>query len=250
MFGYDKRGELASRDIVSRAIDSEIKSGEDESVFLDCTHLDIEEFKRHFPSIYQTCLERDIDIAKDWIPVVPAAHYLCGGVVVDMDGRTSIDNLFACGECSHTGLHGANRLASNSLLEALVFADRIFNFHSKNPPSRTTKRIPEWDDRGTVLLKNSKILQQKTIELQMLMRKYAGVVRNTEDLKEASSHLGKLYRETDVLYQNHKLNTELSELRNMVNVSYLIIEQSLKRQENRGGYYNKNYSKNILNQTL
>src|SRR5690554_3482124 len=169
MFGYDKRGELASRDIVSRAIDSEIKSGEDESVFLDCTHLDIEEFKRHFPSIYQTCLERDIDIAKDWIPVVPAAHYLCGGVVVDMDGRTSIDNLFACGECSHTGLHGANRLASNSLLEALVFADRIFNFHSKNPPSRTTKRIPEWDDRGTVLLKNSKILQQKTIELQMLM---------------------------------------------------------------------------------
>lgn len=250
MFGYDKRGELASRDIVSRTIDSEIKSGEDESMFLDCTHLDIEEFKRHFPSIYQTCLERDIDIAKDWIPVVPAAHYLCGGVVVDMDGRTSIDNLFACGECSHTGLHGANRLASNSLLEALVFADRIFNFHSKNPPSRTTKRIPEWDDRGTVLLKNSKILQQKTIELQMLMRKYAGVVRNTEDLKGASSHLGKLYQETEVLYQNHKLNTELSELRNMVNVSYLIIEQSLKRQENRGGYYNKNYSKNILNQTL
>ena len=250
MFEYDERGELASRDIVSRAIDFEMKNSGDESVYLDCTHLDIKEFKLHFPGIYKTCLERNINIVKDWIPVVPAAHYLCGGVVVDTNGRTSIDNLFACGECSYTGLHGANRLASNSLLEALVYADRIFHFHRKNLPLRTTKAIPEWNDQGTVLLNNSEILEQKTLELQTLMRNYAGVVRNTENLKQASLQLEKLYKETEVLYQKHKLNTVLSELRNMVNVSHLIIQQSMKRQENRGGYYNENYNTKQIKKSL
>ena len=250
MFEYDERGELASRDIVSRAIDFEMKKSGDECVYLDCTHLDIEEFKKHFPGIYKTCLGKNIKIEKDWIPVVPASHYLCGGVVVDKHGRTSIDNLFACGECSHTGLHGANRLASNSLLEALVYADRIFHFHSKNIPLRTTKVIPKWDDQGTVLLKSSKILQKKTMELQVLMRNYAGVVRNTEELNKASLKLEKLYEETEALYHKHKLNTALSELRNMINVSYLIIQQSLKRQENRGGYYNEDYNTKHIKQTL
>lgn len=250
MFGYDKRGELASRDIVARAIDFEMKNSGDECVYLDCTHLDIEEFKYHFPNIYRTCLAKEIDIAQDWIPVVPAAHYLCGGIVVDMNGRTSIVNLFACGECSYTGLHGANRLASNSLLEALVYADRIFQYQSKNLPTRTTNTVPKWDDQGTVLLKTSEILHQKTMELQSLMRSYAGVVRNMEDLKKASIQLDKLYNETESLYQKHKLNTALSELRNMVNVSYLIIQQSLKRQENRGGFYNENFNAKHKKQTL
>ncbi len=250
MFEYDKRGELASRDIVARAIDFEMKRSGEDCVYLDATHLDINKFRCDFPSIYKTCFEKGIDIAEDWIPVVPAAHYLCGGVVVDTHGRTSIERLFACGECSYTGLHGANRLASNSLLEALVYAGRIFQYHSKNLPSPTTKTLPKWDDQGAILLKSSEVLDHKTSELQTLMRNYAGVVRNTEDLRKASLQLEKLYKETELLYRKHKLNTALSELRNMVNVSYLIIEQSLKRQENRGGFYNENFNTTHLNKTL
>ncbi|MBK5215005.1 MAG: L-aspartate oxidase [Flavobacteriaceae bacterium] len=246
MLNYDERGELASRDIVSRAIDSEMKKSGDDCVYLDCTHLDIEEFKKHFPNIYENCFQKKINVEIDWIPVVPAAHYLCGGVVVDQDGKTTLKNLFACGECSCTGLHGANRLASNSLLEALVYADRIFKSISKHLPSRSTISIPDWNDAGTVLLKGSEILQQKTEELQRLMRRYAGVVRNNNDLQKASLQLEKLYFETEALYQKHKLNTSLSQLRNMVNVAHLIIQQSLKRKENRGGYYNEDYNKKNL----
>jgi hypothetical protein len=209
--------------------------------------LDIDDFKIHFPNIYETCLQRNIDVAKDWIPVVPASHYLCGGVVVDMDGKTSLKNLFACGECSYTGLHGANRLASNSLLEALVFADRIFQYLCKHKPSATTKVLPDWNDEGTVLLKGSEILQQKTEQLQGLMRRYAGVVRNSSDLKKAAALLEILYFETEVLYQRHRLNTALSQLRNMVNVAHLIIQQSLNRPENRGGFYNEDFDKFNLN---
>ncbi|QQX75817.1 MULTISPECIES: L-aspartate oxidase [Aequorivita] len=241
MLEYDERGELASRDIVSRAIDSEMKKSGDDCVFLDCTHLDSVDFKKHFPTIFETCLQRNINVAKDWIPVVPASHYLCGGVVVDMYGKTSVENLFACGECSCTGLHGANRLASNSLLEALVYADRIFQYLCKHKPLRTTKAIPEWNDEGTVLLKGSDVLQQKTEQLQRLMRRYAGVVRNNSDLEKASAQLEVLYFEMEALYQKHKLNTPLSELRNMVNVAHLIIQQSMNRNENCGGYFNDDY---------
>ncbi|MEH6763345.1 MAG: L-aspartate oxidase [Aequorivita antarctica] len=243
MLNYDGRGELASRDIVSRAIDSEMKKSGDDCVYLDCTHLDFEEFKKHFPNIFETCFQRNIDVSKDWIPVVPASHYLCGGVVVDMDGKTSLKNLFACGECSYTGLHGANRLASNSLLEALVYADCIFNYLCNHMPLQATKAIPEWNDEGTILLNASETLQRKTEELQQLMRRFAGVVRNNDDLKTASFQLEKLYFETEFLYQKHKLNTALSQLRNMVNVAHLIIQQSLKRKENRGGFYNEDYKK-------
>jgi L-aspartate oxidase len=250
MFDNDDRGELASRDIVSRAIDSEMKNSGEECVYLDCTHLDIDELKLHFPNIYETCLLKNIDLEKDWIPVVPASHYLCGGVVVDSDGKTSIKNLFACGECSYTGLHGANRLASNSLLEALVYADRIFKYISKNIPSPTTIAIAEWNDSGTVMLSGSKILPQKILELQLLMRRFAGVVRNNKDLKEASLRLEELYAETEALYQKHKLNTILCQLRNMINVAHLIIQQSLIRKENRGGYYNEDYNNKKIKETI
>lgn len=243
VLNYDERGELASRDIVSRAIDSEMKKSGSECVYLDCTHFNSNEFKKHFPTIFESCLQKNINVAQDWIPVVPAAHYLCGGIIVDRDGKTSIENLFACGECSYTGLHGANRLASNSLLEALVFADRIFNFLSKHIPHRATIMLPKWDNTGTLLLDNSLIIQHKTLQLQALMRKYSGVVRNNDDLKTASFELEKLYTETEVLYQKYTLNTMLSQLRNMLNVSHLIIQQSMLRKENRGGYYNEEYNK-------
>lgn len=239
MLEYDERGELASRDIVSRAIDSELKKSAEECVFLDCTHLDMDGFKLHFPNIYETCLNKNIDIATNWIPVVPAAHYLCGGIVVDMNGKTSIQNLFACGECSYTGLHGANRLASNSLLEALVYAHLIFEYQSKHSISPTTKTIPDWDDQGTTLLKAQEFLKEKTLKLQQLMRRNAGVVRNNEDLKKASFHLNTLFEDTEKFYQQYKLNTALAELRNMVNVSHLIIQQSILQKQNRGGFFNE-----------
>lgn len=238
---YDERGELASRDIVSLAIDSEMKKQGDDCVYLDCTHLDITEFKQHFPTIYEICLNHSIDVETDWIPVVPAAHYQCGGIVVDRNGNTSLKSLFACGECTYTGLHGANRLASNSLLEALVYADRIFQYISKNPPVKTTILLPDWNDAGTVILKDPDVIKKKTLELQYVIRKHAGVVRSNNGLRDALPQIEKLYMEMESLYKNYKLNTALCELRNMVNVGYLIIRQSLDRKENRGGFYNKDY---------
>lgn len=187
---------------------------------------------------------KNINLEKEWIPVVPAAHYLCGGIVVDIDGKTSLGNLFACGECAYTGLHGANRLASNSLLEALVYADRIFQYISHNLPLRTTIPIIERNNEGVVISINPELLRQKTMKLQHLMRSFAGIIRNNEDLKKASFQLENLYTETEILYQKYKLNTALCQLRNMINVAYLIIQQSLIRKENRGGYYNKDYKIN------
>lgn len=247
MLEYDVRGELASRDIVSRAIDSEMKKSAEDCVFLDCTHLDNREFKEQFPTIYETCLLANLDLENDWIPVVPAAHYLCGGIMVDKNGKTSIKNLFACGECSYTGLHGANRLASNSLLEALVYANRIFEYHSKYPPVRTTKKMPEWNDQGMILMKNEESLNQIKKKLQWLMRSHAGVVRNYDDLGVASIALDELFKETEELYQKYKLNTVLSELRNMINVAHLIIQQSLLQKRNTGGYYNDDLTDKIEN---
>lgn len=238
MLRYDTRAELASRDIVSRAIDSELKKLGDTCVYLDCTHLNIAEFEHEFPTISETCKSKGIILSKDWIPVVPAAHYACGGVEVDVHGRTSVLNLFACGECSRTGLHGANRLASNSLLEALVYAHNIFEFHCKNSFSSSTISIPYWNDEGVVFLEEQKILQKKIKKLQKLMRRYVGILRSNAELLKASKELDKLYVETERLYQKHKLNTSLCELRNMVNVAHLIIDQSLSRTENRGGYFN------------
>src|SRR5690606_5785648 len=152
-------------------------------------HLDRDGFLLHFPNIYETCLNKNIEIATDWIPVVPAAHYLCGGIVVDHNGKTSVKNLFACGECAYTGLHGANRLASNSLLEALVYAHSIFGHLRKNLPLPTAEKLPDWNDEGTVLVKNTAPINQKTNELQMLMRKYAGVARSSSGLEKAASQL-------------------------------------------------------------
>ncbi|GGX17820.1 L-aspartate oxidase [Aquimarina muelleri] len=238
MLDYDNRAELASRDIVSQGIDNELKKSGNTHVFLDCTHLDIKNFKSHFPNIYKKCLTHHINIEKDWIPVVPASHYLCGGIVVDNKGRTSISNLYACGECSRTGLHGANRLASNSLLEALVYAHNIYKHLVKNPPKSTQNIIPEWNDKGTIIPKEHVLIQHNLKQLQALMRDYAGIVRSNNRLTKVIERLDLIYSEVDELYRESKVNTALCELRNMINISHLIISQSRQRKENRGGYYN------------
>ncbi len=238
MLDYDDRAELASRDIVSQSIDNELKKSGNTHVFLDCTHFDTEAFKKHFPNIYETCKTLHIDIEKDWIPVVPASHYLCGGIVVDKNGKTAINNLFACGECSRTGLHGANRLASNSLLEALVYAHNIFNHLSRESNQPMNFEIPDWNDEGTSIPKEHILIQHNIKELQALMRDYVGIVRSNDRLTKAITRLDIIYKEVEELYKTSKVNTSLCELRNMVNVAHLIIGQSLSRKENRGGYFN------------
>ncbi len=238
MLNYDDRAELASRDIVSQSIDNELKKTGDTHVFLDCTHLDIEAFKTHFPNIYQKCKEHHISIETDWIPVVPASHYLCGGIVVDKDGKTSVNNLFACGECTRTGLHGANRLASNSLLEALVYAHNIFKYQSAHNREPVEVDIPNWNDDGTSIAKEHILIQHNLRQLQALMRDYVGIVRNNNRLKKAIKHLDLIYKEVEDFYKESKITTSLCELRNMINVSHLIINQSIDRKENKGGYFN------------
>ncbi|MEK6152917.1 L-aspartate oxidase [Flavobacteriaceae bacterium 3-367] len=238
MLHYDERAELASRDIVSRGIDSQLNKTGDQYVYLDCTHLDISKFKDHFPTIYEKCLSKHIHIEKDWIPVVPASHYLCGGILVDKDGKTSIRNLFACGECSRTGLHGANRLASNSLLEALVYAHNIYEYLSLNSAQHISIVIPDWNDKGTGVTEEHIIITHNTRELQALMRDYVGIVRSNHRLEKAKERLDLMYREVEEFYKVSKVNSALCELRNMTNVAHLIIGQSLERKENRGGFFN------------
>lgn len=233
---YDSRGDLASRDIVSQSIDLELKKTGDECVYLDCTHLDLEGFKKHFPMIYDRCKRVGIDIAKDWIPVVPAQHYLCGGIVVDKNGKTSVENLFACGECSRTGLHGANRLASNSLLEALVYSDKIYHYLAdtsleKNPSIGT---VSDWKVTEKPEINLDYVAKTKA-ELQLSMRQNAGIVRNDADLIKANAQLSHWKKEVEEKIKSHNVNPELYELQNMITIGSLIVQQSIDRDENCGG---------------
>lgn len=238
VFEYDERGELASRDIVAKAIDSEMKKSGKDNVYLDCSHLDQQDFKNHFPNIYQKCVDKGIILEKDWIPVVPAAHYLCGGVDVDMNGKTSLNNLYACGEVSRTGLHGANRLASNSLLEAIVYAHTIAN-HIKSIEANVgfTSGIPEWDAKGTSDPRELVLINHTKSEVQQTMTKFVGIVRSDQRLERASKRNDLWFEETKELYKKTKLSVALGELRNLISVAYLITEQSKARKENAGGFY-------------
>lgn len=239
MQNYDERGSLASRDIVARAIDTEMKNAGVEHVSLDCRHLDIDKFREKFPTIYDTCISIGIDPGKEMIPVAPAAHYVCGGIKTDLNGRSNIENLYCCGEIACTGLHGANRLASNSLLEALVFAERCFRDISGKIDSIEIKEgIPEWETAGTTKPKEKVLINHNRNELRNLMNNYVGIVRSNERLKRSLDRLAILFRETEELYRDTKVSPQLCELRNMINVSYLIIRQSMEQQENRGTYYN------------
>jgi len=234
---YDKRGDLASRDIVSQSIDLELKKTGDDCVYLDCTHLDMVAFVKHFPMIYERCKSIGINLAKDWIPVVPAQHYLCGGIVVDKNGKTTVDNLFACGECSRTGLHGANRLASNSLLEALVYSDKIYTYlaNTSLDKSQSDSKVSDWK-----LVEKPEIdldyIAKKKAELQLLMRQNAGIVRHDADLLKAKEKLIQWQNEIAEKSKNFQISSELGELQNMIAVGTLIVQQSIERNENHGGF--------------
>ncbi len=239
---YDKRLSLAPRDIVARAIDTEMKISGDEHVCLDCRHLDKNELIRHFPTIYAKCLSIGIDITKEMIPVVPAAHYICGGIKIDEFGRSSIHNLYATGECACTGLHGANRLASNSLLESVVFSHRAaLDAMDKAKGLTINTQIPEWDAEGTVLNEEMILITQTTKELREIMSNYVGIVRSNLRLKRAMDRLEILYRETEDLYDKSILTVKICELRNMINVAYLVIKMASQRKESRGLHYSLDY---------
>ncbi|NLE31693.1 MAG: L-aspartate oxidase [Bacteroidales bacterium] len=239
---YDSRGSLAPRDIVARAIDTEMKSRGEDYVCLDVTHKDPEETKRHFPMIYEKCLSLGVDITKDLIPVAPAAHYLCGGITVDLDARTSIRRLYAAGECACTGLHGANRLASNSLLEAIVYADRAANDAKIQVDGLGfEERIPLWNDEGTRLPEEMVLITQSQKEVGQIMSTYVGIVRSNLRLKRALDRLDILFRETERLFIRSVVSKEICELRNIVNTGYLVIKQAQERKESRGLHYTIDY---------
>lgn len=239
---YDPRLSLAPRDIVARAIDSEMKLHGDDHVYLDVTHKDPEETKKHFPNIYAKCLSLGIDITKDYIPVAPAAHYLCGGIKVDLNGESSIKRLYAVGECSCTGLHGGNRLASNSLIEAVVYADAAAR-HAKEHAHGYELRhdVPDWNDEGTSHPEEMVLITQSIREVNQIMGAYVGIVRSNLRLDRAWNRLDILYEETEKLFKCSKASREICELRNIINVGYLIMRQAKERHESRGLHFSLDY---------
>lgn len=246
MSRYDKRKDLAPRDIVARAIDSEMKITGTEHVYLDVRHIPVEKFVEHFPNIYNKCKSVGIDVSQHMIPVAPAAHYSCGGIKTDEWGRTSIKHLYAAGECASTGLHGANRLASNSLLEAMVFAHRCYvdAMEQLRMPGRDGQRkgeIPNWNATGTTEPKEMILITQSLKEVQQIMSDYVGIVRTNVRLQRASKRIDLLWEETEALYQATTLSPQLCELRNMITVSYLIIKCAVFRKESRGLHFNTDY---------
>jgi L-aspartate oxidase len=251
---YDPRKDLAPRDIVARAIDSEMKINGTEHVYLDCRHMDLEKFVHHFPNIYEKCLSEGLNVAKDMIPVAPAAHYSCGGIKTDEWGRTSIQNLYAAGECASTGLHGANRLASNSLLEAMVFGHRCFiDAASKIQSIDFVDNIPDWNAEGTNDPKEMILITQSLKELQLLMSDYVGIVRTEVRLQRALKRLDLLHEETEQLYETSTVSPQLCELRNLITVGFLIVKGAWFRKESRGLHFNTDYpekSKLVQNTVL
>lgn len=240
---YHPMKSLAPRDIVAKAIDTELKKSGDEYVLLDITHRDETFLRSRFPNIFNKCLEFGINMSKDPIPVVPAAHYLCGGIVVNEYGETTIDGLFACGEVACTGLHGANRLASNSLLEAIVFAHRTFlriaeRINEIREPSVT---IPPWDTRGATESDESIVVAHNWDEIRMSMWHYVGIVRSNKRLERAARRIELICREIDEYYHNFVITRDLLELRNIAVVAKLIVQCARMRKESRGLHYNIDY---------
>jgi L-aspartate oxidase len=257
MDNYHPMGSLAPRDVVAKAIDSELKKRGDECVFLYATEIDSRKLIKRFPNIYEKCLIYNIDITNQPIPVVPAAHYMCGGVLSDLHGRTDIENLYTCGEAACTRVHGANRLASNSLLEAVVFSHQIYEdiktraeFKNLNsfPP------IPLWNDEGTFNQEEWVLISHDKEEVQSLMWDYVGIVRSDLRLKRAFRRIELIYKEVENFYKKTKITEGLLELRNLVLVAKLIIKCALHRKESRGLHFTTDYptpdNKNWLNDTI
>ncbi len=239
---YDERLSLAPRDIVARAIDKEMKIHGLDHVCLDVTHKDPEETKHHFPNIYAKCLSIGIDITKQYIPVRPAAHYMCGGIKVDLNGCSSINRLYALGECSCTGLHGGNRLASNSLIEAVVYAETAAKHSLEHVDEYDfNDKVPAWNDVGTLTNEEKVLITQSVKEVGECMSNYVGIVRSDLRLKRAWDRLDLLYEETENLFKRVKISKELCELRNMINVGYLITRMAIERKESRGLHFTIDY---------
>ena len=242
MEDYDKRGNLAPRDIVARAIDSEMKKQGAACMFLDCTHLDADEIRHRFPNIYARCLSYGIDMTQEPIPVVPAAHYACGGVITDLDGHTSLPRLFASGEVTCTGVHGANRLASNSLVEGLVFSHRAFeflrDFGDTLPPVECSRVTPFRPYKGRVQIADTAALKER---IQTAMTKFVGIVRSDKRLAQAAAALSVIADEVENLYATCRPTEDLLELRNLALTSQLIIRSAQERKESRGLHYTKDY---------
>jgi L-aspartate oxidase len=238
MTRYDARAELAPRDIVARAIDDQLKSRGEPHVMLDISHHSREDIIEHFPNIYARCRELGMDMATEPIPVVPAAHYMCGGVVTDTNARTTIGGLLACGEVTYTGLHGANRLASNSLLEALVFSHRAVGAaveDAKGVEHRTD--VPEWDDSGTSYPNEWVLVSHNRDELRRVMWDYVGIVRSELRLERAERRTRLLFEETEEFFRKSHVSEAIGELRNMIAVAYLIVRSARMRRESRGLHY-------------
>jgi L-aspartate oxidase len=244
MQAHDQRLELAPRDIVARAIDFEMKKHGLDHVWLDATHLGEAFLKSHFPTIHARCLQLGIDIARQPIPVVPAAHYTCGGVVTDLDGRTDLPGLYAVGETTYTGLHGANRLASNSLLECVVVgtccAERILQ--SELPPA---EKVPDWDESQVEDADEQVVIAHNWDELRLMMWNYVGIVRTTKRLERALHRIDLLKLEIDEYYANFRVGRDLLELRNLVECAELIVRSALSRHESRGLHYSRDYPRTL-----
>ena len=236
---YDDRKDLAPRDIVARSIDAEMKKSGNQHVYLDTTAISKEKLTDHFPTIFNKCTSIGLDITKDYIPVVPAAHYLCGGVNVNLNSESSIQHLYVSGECSHTGLHGANRLASNSLIEALVFSHNAFMHGVHHISDISFKdKIPDWNDEGTSIQNEEILVSQTKTELQNILSDYVGIVRSNERLERAISRLHLIYDESEKLYNTSKISVSICELRNLRSVAYLVTKAAVDQKTNIGLHYN------------
>jgi L-aspartate oxidase len=242
MAKYDARKDLAPRDIVARAIDNEMKLSGSEHVWLDTRHIDPAELASHFPNIQEKCRTKGIDITKDLIPVRPAQHYTCGGVLVDMQGRTSIARLYGCGEVTSSGLHGANRLASNSLLEGIVYAHNIFEAVApiwRNIPFQ--EDIPDWNEKDVINNDEWVLISHNFREVQNLMSDYVGIVRSNLRLDRTARRINLIYEETEDFYRKTKVSPQLCELRNIITCAYLTVKSAKIRKESRGLHFTTDY---------